>query len=234
MADTRSPRRRSAGVRVVIADDHRTFAESLRLALDLERDIEVAAVCHDGAEVTGAVEGQDIDVVLMDLRMPVLDGLAAIRALREVAPETRIVALSAHDEDEMVAQAVDAGAVGFLPKTVPVKEVARLVLAASRGEQLLDPEEARRLAMVVRKRRQQDAGLRERVRRLSPRETEILQRMADGRSPKEIAAAMGISHHTLRTHVQNILFKLKVHSKVEALAAAIRFGKVRAGEDRAG
>jgi DNA-binding NarL/FixJ family response regulator len=219
---------------VVIADDHRSFAESLRLALDLERGIEVAAVCHDGAEVSEVVRDQDIDVVLMDLRMPVLDGVAAIRALRGEAPETRIVALSAHDEEEMVAQAVDAGAVGFLSKSVPLKEVARLVLAAARGEQLLDPQEVRRLATVVRRRRQQDAGLRERVRRLSPRETEILQRMADGVSPKEIAAALSISHHTLRTHVQNILFKLRVHSKVEALAAAIRFGKVRSGQDRAG
>jgi DNA-binding NarL/FixJ family response regulator len=213
-------------VRVLIADDHRTFAESLRLALGMERGIEVAGVCHDGVQVVEATERKRPDIVLMDVQMPVMDGVSATRAVRQASPATTVVALSGHDDEELVARVVDAGAAGYLSKSMPLKDLARSVRSAARGEQLMDPSEARRLLGVLRKRRQGDAGLRERVRRLSPRETEILQRMADGMSPGDIARSLEISHHTLRTHVQNILFKLKVHSKVEALAAAIRFGKV--------
>jgi DNA-binding NarL/FixJ family response regulator len=213
-------------IRVLIADDHRTFAESLRLALRAERGIEVTGVCHDGLEVIEAVQRKRPDIILMDVQMPVMDGVAATRAVSEAAPGTSVLALTGHDDEEAKARAVDAGAVGFLSKSMPLKDLARRVRAAARGEQLVDPAEARRLAGILRKRRQGTAGLADRVRRLSPRETEILQLMAEGKAPLDIARTLAISHHTLRTHVQNILFKLKVHSKVEALAAAIRFGKV--------
>jgi DNA-binding NarL/FixJ family response regulator len=212
---------------VVVVDDHRSFAEALRVALDLERGLEVAAVCHDGAEALEAVRKRRPHVVLMDLRMPGVDGIAATKAVLQALPEARVVALSGHDEEADVAQAVEAGAAGFLSKTVPMKDVARVVRAAARGEQLMSPEEIRRMMAIARRRRDQTAALRERVARLSRRETEILQRMAQGLPPAEIARDLDISTNTLRTHVQNILFKLKVHSKMEALAAAIRFGKVR-------
>jgi DNA-binding NarL/FixJ family response regulator len=214
-------------VRVVVVDDHRSFAEALRVALDLERGVEVSAVCHDGAEALAAVRRKRPHVVLMDLRMPGVDGIAATKAVLEARPEARVVVLSGHDEEADVAQAVEAGAAGFLSKTVPMKDVARVVRAAARGDQLMAPEEVRRMRAVARRRRDQTAALRERVGRLSRRETEILQRMAQGLPPAEIALELDISANTLRTHVQNILFKLRVHSKMEALAAAIRFGKVR-------
>jgi DNA-binding NarL/FixJ family response regulator len=218
-------------VRVVVVDDHRSFAEALRVALDLERGVEVAAVCHDGAEALAAVRRKRPHVVLMDLRMPGVDGIAATKAVLEARPEARVVVLSGHDEEADVAQAVEAGAAGFLSKTVPMKDVARMVRAAARGEQLMAPEEVRRMMTVARRRRDQTSALRERVGRLSRRETEILQRMAQGLPPAEIARELDISANTLRTHVQNILFKLRVHSKMEALAAAIRFGKVRVEPD---
>jgi DNA-binding NarL/FixJ family response regulator len=222
-----APGRSGEAVRVVVVDDHRSFAEALRVALDLERGVEVAAVCHDGAEALAAVRRKRPHVVLMDLRMPGVDGIAATKAVLEARPEARVVVLSGHDEEADVAQAVEAGAAGFLSKTVPMKDVARMVRAAARGEQLMAPEEVRRMRVVARRRRDQTSALRERVGRLSRRETEILQRMAQGVPPAEIARQLDISANTLRTHVQNILFKLRVHSKTEALAAAIRFGKVR-------
>ena len=215
-------------MRVVVVDDHRSFAEALRVALDLERGVEVAAVCHDGAEALAAVRRRRPDVVLMDLQMPGVDGIAATKAVLEARPEARVVVLSAHDEEADVARAVDAGAAGFLSKTAAMKDVARVVRAAARGDTLMPPQEARRMKELARRRREQTAALEERVNRLSPRETEILQRMAEGMPPTEIARELTISANTLRTHVQNILFKLKVHSKMEALAAAIRFGKVSA------
>jgi DNA-binding NarL/FixJ family response regulator len=228
MGGARKAARGGGSIRVVVADDHRTFAESLRIALHSEPGIRVVAVCHDGAEAMEAIRTKRPDVVLMDVVMPGVDGIAATRSMRESEDDTTVLMLSAQDDDDIAGRALEAGAAGFVSKSVPLKDVVRIVRAAARGEPVLAPEEVRRLTAAARKRREQAAALRERVTRLSARETEILQRMADGASPADIARAMRISPNTVRTHVQNILFKLKVHSKVEALAAAIRFGKVRA------
>jgi DNA-binding NarL/FixJ family response regulator len=222
------PRRSSAPpTRVVIVDDHRSFAQSLRAALSVERGIEVAAVCHDGQAAADVVRRTRPQVVLMDLVMPGMDGVAATRSVLDKAPDARVLILSAQEGDDLLARAVDAGAVGFLSKTAPVKDIARAVRDIARGASLLSPEEVRRLRSAARKRREQAAAMRERVARLSRRETEILQMMADGVATDDVARELGITANTLRTHMQNILFKLKVHSKVEALAAAIRYGKVR-------
>jgi DNA-binding NarL/FixJ family response regulator len=214
-------------IRVLVVDDHRTFADALATALELERGIRVVGTATDAEAAVGVAKEEHPDVVLMDVRMPGSDGINATRAVKEAAPETRVLMLSAHEEEELVARAVDAGAEGFLSKGLPMKEVAAAVRTASRGDPLLRPEEVRRLLANLRRRRDQDATARARVDRLTPRETQILQFMADGHSSEDIAEEMGISRHTLRTHVQNILFKLKVHSKLEALAEAIRYGKVR-------
>jgi DNA-binding NarL/FixJ family response regulator len=224
------PPKRSGPVRVLIADDHRTFAEALRAAIRTEKGLAVVAVVHDGRAAIEAVGQRDPDVVLMDVEMPGTDGIAATRAIRETPLSPKVIMLSAYEDQHLVARALDAGADGFLTKQHPVKDVIRSIRAASRGEPLIDPEEARRILRHLRRRREQDAAARERVDRLTRRETEILQRMADGMSPERIAGELGISRHTLRTHFQNVLFKLKVHSKHEALVQAIRYGKVNAGE----
>jgi DNA-binding NarL/FixJ family response regulator len=220
------PRAKPA-VRVLVVDDHRTFADALATALEMERGIRVVGKATDAERAVRLAEEEHPDVILMDVRMPGTDGINATRTVKEAAPETRVLMLSAHEDENLVARAVDAGAAGFLSKGAAVKEVAAAVRAASRGENLLPPEEVRRLLANLRRRRDQDATGQARVDRLTPRETQILQRMADGLPPEAIAEEMGISRHTLRTHVQNILFKLKVHSKLEALAEAIRYGKVR-------
>jgi DNA-binding NarL/FixJ family response regulator len=217
-------------VRVLVVDDHRTFADALATALGMERGIRVVGTATDAERAVGLARDEHPDVVLMDVRMPGTDGINATRALKEAAPETRVLMLSAYEEEELVARAVDAGAEAFLSKGLPMKEVADAIRAASRGDPLIRPEEVRRLLANLRRRRDQDASARARVERLTPRETEILQLMADGYSPEGIAAEIGISRHTLRTHIQNVLFKLKVHSKLEALAEAIRYGKVRIRE----
>jgi DNA-binding NarL/FixJ family response regulator len=225
----RSPRKRSGPVRVLIADDHRTFAEALRAAIRLEKGLSVVAVVHDGRAAVEAVHDRSPDVVLMDVEMPGTDGITATRAIREDTSSARIIMLSAYHDQHLVARSLDAGADGFLTKQHPVKDLIRSIRAAYRGEPLIDPEEARRILRHLRRRREQNAAARQRVERLTRRETEILQRMADGLSPERIAAELGISRHTLRTHFQNVLFKLKVHSKHEALVHAIRYGKVNTG-----
>ncbi|HEX2024814.1 MAG TPA: response regulator transcription factor, partial [Actinomycetota bacterium] len=167
-------------IRVLIADDHRTFAEALRTAIRLEAGMTVVGVVHDGDDAIRTAVGKRPDVVLMDVAMPGPDGIAATRRIREELPETRVVMLSAHEEEINVARAIDAGASGFVSKFRPIKEVARSIRAAYRGEPLHEPQELRRILTHLRKKREQDAAGRSRVDRLTRREVEILQGLADG------------------------------------------------------
>ena len=222
--------RRGSSIRVVIADDHRTFAEALGTAIRLENDLSVVAVVHDGATALEVTIDESPDVVIMDVEMPGMDGISATRRIKEANPDTHVVIVSAHEEEHTRAKALDAGAEGYITKDEGMKELTSSVRAAARGEHQFSPEETRRILDHLRKRRARDAVDRERVDRLTKRETEILQGLADGVPGEQLAIQMGITKNTLRTHVQNILFKLKVHSKVEALALSIRHGKVRPGE----
>lgn len=221
---------KSDSIRIVIADDHRAFAEALAATMRMEKDLSIVAVVHDGEAAIEVALNKEPDVVVMDLQMPGVDGIAATRRIKEAHPETHVVILSASEGEYERARALDAGAEGYLSKERSVKDVTSSVRDVSRGKNLVSPEEARRILAHLRKRRERDSAERERVARLTPRETEILQGLADGLSTERLALKLEISRNTLRTHVQNILFKLRVHSKVEALALAIRHGKVR-GED---
>jgi DNA-binding NarL/FixJ family response regulator len=218
---------RKRAIRVVIADDHRTFAEALRTAMDLEEGVKVTGIAADGEAAVEMATGGSVDVVLMDVEMPNKDGIAATREILEARPDARVIMLTAHESDALIGRALDAGAAGYLLKDRPMREVARAVRAAFEGRPLMDPEEMDRLLQRFRQRREAGNTARTRVERLTPRETEILQRMADGLSQDEIATILGISRHTLRTHVQNILTKLRVRSRLEALAEAVRYGRVR-------
>jgi two-component system response regulator DegU len=217
-------------IRVLIAEDHRTFAEALQRVIDLEKGLQVVTIADNGKEAVDLVVENHPDVVLMDVEMPDLDGIQATRKIRQASPNTQVVMLSAHHDDTLVARAVEAGAAGYLNKTHSVGEVADAVRAAADGEELIDAEEVGRVLTILRRRREEDADSQSRVQRLTPRQIEILQNMADGMSSEQIARSLGISPQTLRTHVQNILTRLKVHSKIEALALAIRHGQVRPTE----
>jgi DNA-binding NarL/FixJ family response regulator len=230
MSGTPPKQVQSDSIRIVIADDHRAFAEALAATMRMEDDLSVVAIVHDGEAAIEVAIKQEPDVVLMDLQMPGVDGIAATRRIKEKHPETHVVILSATSEEHERARALDAGAEGYLSKERSVKEVTSSVRAVSQGKALVTPEEARRILSHLKRRRARDLAERERVDRLTRRETEILQGLADGVPTEGLAMKLGISRNTLRTHVQNILFKLKVHSKVEALALAIRHGKVKADE----
>jgi DNA-binding NarL/FixJ family response regulator len=164
----------------------------------------------------------------MDIEMPGMDGIEAIRRLKTVSPDTRVVVVSAHQGELILAKAVEAGAGGFLSKETALSDVVASVRLAYQGEPLMPPDEVARVLRHLRHRRAQEATELQRVERLTPRETEILQLMADGIPTDDIASQLSVSPYTLRTHVQNILTKLGVHSKLEALAFAIRHGKVTA------
>lgn len=221
-------RQREQRIRVLIADDHRSFAEALKTVIDLERGLVVTEVVTDGRSAVDKVAVERPDVVLIDVEMPEMDGIAATREIKRLFPDARIVVLATDDDEVTLARAVEAGASGVVSKVRPVSEVADAVRAAFAGRSAFDPQEVERMLAELGDLRQEDAEARTRVERLTPRQIEILQRMADGLSPEEMAGELGISRHTLRTHVQNILTKLGVHSKLQALAVAIRFGKVSA------
>ena len=222
--------RTNGDIRVVIADDHRSFGEALQIALDSERDLTVIEVVTDGESAVEVAHEQHPDVLLMDVQMPGVDGLEATRRIHRDASETKVILLSGHDDDVVLARAVEAGARGFLRKTQAVSDLANAIRRAHRGEPLHAAGEVEQSLARFRMQRRVEGELAQRVERLTPRELEILQRIAAGENSAEIAEGLGMSRHTLRTHVQNVLTKLAVHSKTDAVVAAIRYGKVKTTE----
>lgn len=213
-------------ITVLIVDDERTFGEALELALGHEKDLCVVDVTTSGPEAVASAAEHRPNVVIMDVTMPGMSGIEATRRIKEVEPDAHILVLSGHDDEHLLARAMQAGASGLLRKTEAVVNLARSVRLAHRGEAINEPKEVERALRRLRHRRAQDAGSAERLTRLTPRELEILQLMAEGRSPEGISTALGVTPATLRTHMQNLITRLGVHSKMEALVLAIRYGTV--------
>jgi DNA-binding NarL/FixJ family response regulator len=215
-----------ASIKVLIVDDQRTFGEALSMALAKEKDLTVIDVVTDGLTAVRITEQQHADVVLMDLAMPGMDGIEATRRIMDETPDAHVILLTGHVGDLTTARAVQAGAAGILPKTEAVVDLAGAVRRAHAGESLMDPDEVEASLRRLRHRRMQEATVEQRLERLTPRELEILQLIADGVPADNIAPTLGVSPHTLRTHLQNVLTKLKVHSKLDAVVLAIRHGKI--------
>jgi two-component system NarL family response regulator len=218
---------RMAPIRVLVVDDHRTFGEALALALEASRGFQVR-VATSGEEAVEMFAAARPDVVLMDVHMPRMGGIEAIRRMRVMDPALRVVVLSGFEDDLLKAQALDAGAIGYVSKETPVEELPDMIRRAHGGEALLEREEAVRLLRVLHHRRHQESTERMRANRLTPRQTEILQLLADGLTAPEIAELLDLSPLTLRTHMQNILTRLGVHRKEDAIVLAIRHGKISA------
>jgi len=206
-------------IRVLLVDDHAVVREGLRAFLELQDGIEVAGEAADGEEAIDAAVRLRPDVVLMDLVMPRLDGVAAMRALRERVPGARVVVLTSFLDDDKLLPALRAGAAGYLLKNAPPQDLARAVRAAHAGEALLDPVVAARLVDTL-------AGDEEPLDRLTPREREVLQLIGRGFPNKRIARELDISEKTVKTHVGHVLAKLGVTDRTQAAVAAVRAGLV--------
>jgi DNA-binding NarL/FixJ family response regulator len=217
---------RGKAITVLIVDDERTFGEALELALAREKDFRIVEVATDATQAIRSASEHQPDVVLMDVAMPGMNGIEATRRIKEADPDAAVLILSGHEDEHLLARAVAAGAVGMLQKTEAILNVATSVRRAHRGEPLHDEDEVEGAMRRLRHRRQSQDDAARRLDRLTPRETQILSLMAEGMSQEQIATTLGVTTNTLRTHVQNVLTKLGVHSKVEALALAIRHGKV--------
>lgn len=217
-------------IRVVIADDQAMVRAGLRSLLEAEPDIEPVAEARNGEEACSAVQTHDPDVVLMDIRMPVLDGLAATRRLVSAGSRSRILVLTTFDLDENVFRALRAGASGFLLKDARAEELAAAIRTVARGDALLDPAVTRRVIdnFVTRGRAEPPAAA-ERLRLLTPRELEVLRLVARGLSNAVIAERLFISQATTKTHVSSVLAKLQLGDRVQAVVAAYESGLVTPG-----
>ena len=220
----------AAAIRVVVADDQGMVRAGFRSLLESEPDIEVVGEARDGEEACAAVDRLDPDVVLMDIRMPVLDGLAATRRLVAAGARCRVLVLTTFDLDEYVFGALQAGASGFLLKDAPADDLAESIRVVARGDSLLDPAVTRRVIDVFVDRAQPvspEAG--QRLSTLTPREHEVLALLARGLSNSDIARRLFVSEATTKTHVSNILAKLHLADRVHAVIAAYECGLVTPG-----
>ncbi len=207
--------------RVLIADDHSIVRQGLRMFLSADPEFEVVGEARDGAEAVKLARQLRPDVVLMDLLMPVMDGIKAIAAIRREVPDTEVVALTSVLEDAAIIDAVRAGAIGYLLKDTDSHELCRAIKAAAAGQVQLSPQVAARLLREVRTPEKS-------VEELTEREMEVLLALAQGRSNQEIARALHIAEQTVKTHVSHILAKLGVPSRTQAALYAIRMGLVSA------
>jgi DNA-binding NarL/FixJ family response regulator len=202
-------------IRLLLADDHPVVRDGLRGVFADDPDFEVVGEAANGAEAVARVERLGADVVLMDLRMPELGGVEAIRRLRETAPSVRVLVLTTYDTDSDVLPAIEAGATGYLLKDAPREELIRAVRAAFMGESVLSPAVARRLMGQVRKPPPES---------LSQRELKVLQLIADGATNREAAAKLLVSETTIKTHLLHIYGKLGVRDRAAAVGEAYRRG----------
>ncbi len=212
-------------IRVLIADDHAVVREGLRTFLELQEGIEVIGEAADGIQALAQAEQLRPDVVLMDLVMPQLDGVGAMRELRTRLPEIRVIVLTSFLDDDRLLPAIQAGAAGYLLKDVEPSELARAVHAACQGEAMLDPAVGARLVEAIADRQSSRGVLRERLTR---REQDVLELIAHGRSNKRIALELGISEKTVKAHVGHLLAKLGVADRTQAALLAVREGLVGA------
>jgi len=205
-------------IRVLIVDDHSVVREGLRMFLVRDPDLEVVGEALDGAEALQQARQLRPDVVVMDLLMPVMDGIAATRAIRRELPETEVLALTSVLESASVVDAIRAGAIGYLLKDTQAAELRRAIKAAAAGQVQLSPQASAHLLGAIR--------TPELPEPLTPREMDVLRLLAQGQSNKEIARALDLVEETVKSHVRHILAKLGVQSRTQAVLAAIRLGIV--------
>ena len=215
-------------VRLLIADDHRVVREGLRLVLALDPELEVVGEAADGEAAVRLTRELRPDLVLMDLQMPVLDGIAATEAIRREAPETEVLVLTSVLEDVSVLAAIRAGAIGYVHKDTNGTELRGAIKAAAAGQVQLSPAATQWLLQEMRGDHTAEAAST--APSLTERELEVLRLLAQGLSNADIARVLGVADNTVKTHVRNVIAKLGVHSRTQAVLQAQRLGLVpRAG-----
>ena len=227
MADAEGPDRSSLvapdAIRVMICDDHALFRRGLIMVLESEDGIDVVGEAEGGAESIRRAEELAPDVVLMDVRMPDVSGIEATRAIAEVAPSAKVLMLTVSDEEQDLYAAIKAGATGYLLKEISIEEVASAIRAVVSGQSLVSPSMASKLlSEFTNLAKKADERQAMPIPRLTSRELEVLKLVAEGMSNREVAGELYISENTVKNHVRNILEKLHLHSRMEAVVYAVR------------
>jgi DNA-binding NarL/FixJ family response regulator len=219
------PGRGPEPIRTLIVDDHALFRRGLEIVLGSETDIEVVGQAGDGTEAIVRASEVLPDVVLMDVRMPRSSGIEACRTIKDVAPSAKIIILTMSDEEEDLFEAIRAGASGYLLKDIPLDEVAEAVRAVHGGQSLISPAMAGKLLTefaALANRDQDERPQQVPAPKLTDREMQVLKLVARGMNNRDIAKELFISDNTVKNHVRNILEKLQIHSRMEAVMVAVR------------
>ncbi|MGZ3625018.1 MAG: response regulator [Ktedonobacteraceae bacterium] len=211
-------------IRVLLVDDHSVVREGLRMFLGRDPDLDVVGEAADGAEAIQMAQHLRPDVVLMDLLMPGMDGITAIKAIRSTLPDTEVIALTSVLESEAVLGAVKAGAIGYLLKDTQAIELRKAIKAAAAGQVQLSPQASTYLLHSVRAPEIHEV--------LTDREMEVLRLIAQGKSNKEIAHDLQVVEDTIKTHVRHILAKLSVQSRTQAVLSAVRLGMISLNDEK--
>jgi two-component system NarL family response regulator len=210
-------------IRVLVVDDHALFRRGLEMVLEQEPHIDVVGEAEDGAEAVQRVVETTPDIVLMDIRMPKRGGIDACTAIKDAVPSTKIIMLTISDEEADLYDAIKAGAMGYLLKEISIEEVASAIRAVHGGQSLISPSMASKLlnefaSMIKRGDERQQVP----APRLTEREMEVLRLVAKGLNNRDIAKQLFISENTVKNHIRNILEKLQLHSRMEAVVYAVR------------
>jgi two-component system NarL family response regulator len=216
---------RSAGdkLKVLIVDDHALFRRGLQMVLRQEPDIDVVGEAADGNEAVAMAQESMPDVILMDARMPHRSGIEATHQIKDLLPHVRILMLTISDEEADLYEAIKAGAAGYLLKEIPIDEVAEAIRSVSAGQSRLSPSMAAKLLTEFAAMSRRAAETRQLpAPRLTDREMEVLRLVAQGLNNRDIAGQLFISENTVKNHIRNILEKLHLHSRMEAVVYAVR------------
>ena len=210
-------------IRVLIVDDHALFRRGLVMVLEQEKDIDLVGEAGDGAEAVNIAQDTMPDVVLMDVRMPRRGGIEATSQIKALAPHIKILMLTISDEEADLYDAIKAGASGYLLKEISIEEVANAIRQVHAGQSMISPSMASKLltefATMVKKTDEKPAAAQP---RLTEREMEVLRLVAKGRNNRDIAKELFISENTVKNHIRNILEKLHLHSRMQAVVYAVR------------
>ncbi len=210
-------------IKILIADDHPVVREGLSAMLRKEQDIQVVGEAENGAEAIDKARELRPDIILMDLRMPEVDGVEAMRQISALNPDIKFIVLTTYDNDEYIFKGIEAGARAYLLKDAPREDLFKAIRAVQKGESLIEPAIAGKVLDRFAELSRQAQG----VEALSERELEVLKLVAKGAANKEIAAELTITESTVKTHIQTIFQKLGVSDRTEAVTEAIKKGIIR-------
>jgi DNA-binding NarL/FixJ family response regulator len=207
-------------IRYMIVDDQQIIREGISGMLQRESDLELVAVADNGEEAARLAIELKPDIILMDLRMPIMDGVEAIRRIRSICPEIKFIILTVYNNDEFIFEGIRAGAKAYLMKDISKEELVKVIKEVAQGKAYLQPELTNKLIERI----SELPDISPVATRFSEREMDVLRLLVEGKSNKEIAISLSLSEHTVKTHITNIFSKLEVNCRAEAVARAIQKG----------